>query len=162
MSFTVAILDQCKWCNKMIDKSLNKRLRSYCSTPCRNKWLDKDRYSKGGKERQIAKTNLLALNPDKNKKKCGICGLWFKKPASHVYLIHGLSALEYKQSMGLPVSKGILGAKSRERASQMTKEWNMGEQLKVSGLKTRYTIGDPKAKKTSPFAGRKFEHNDYY
>lgn len=161
--FKVDILKNCKVCGSPIDKNSNKRLRSYCSAECRIKWGNKRSYWHGGrreKQKQMYIDNAKKQTP--NKKKCGICGRWYKRVGHHIRMTHKMKAREYKEHMGLPVSRGIMTEDGRSAARDRALENGMDEQLRKVGVNTRFVKGDPRAKESHPLAGKKFEGGDYF
>lgn len=158
--FTVSILNNCKTCHNPIDKATNPRRRSYCSSKCRNLFLRK-RYAALNAVLQRRRANRKAVEPHPTKKKCAICNRWYIKVASHVFNTHHLSAREYKEYIGAPLTKGILTDDKRLHLSKLATSWEMGKQLAKSGAKTRYTKNDPRTKETLN-KGKKYIPNDYY
>lgn len=75
---------------------------------------------------------------------CHICGRAYNKLMQHARLKHGLSALEYKRSFGLNVSKGIISLRTAdilrfhvEKNYEKVVEGN----LLVNGVNTRFEAG---------------------
>lgn len=162
-NFTVAILDDCKVCGSKIDKTGNKRLRSYCSKECRDKWHRRKLVESGySREVQRKAADAKAAEASIHKKKCGICGRWYRKVASHITQRHGMDAREYKEHMDLPTTHGILPEDLRERLSQNAKDNDMHIILPTLSPETRFVLGGERQRGPKPRAGKIFVHNDYY
>lgn len=161
----MSILDSCKTCGEKIDRDReeNKRLRSFCSAKCRNKANSQKQILSGySRDRQRIYEAAKASVASSSKKKCGICGLWYKRVARHVYARHEMNAYEYKQYMQLPVSKGIMTETDRNHMSELALENKMDEQLKRAGVRLRFVLGGAKQRMKKPNAGKIFEHNEYF
>lgn len=159
--FTVAILSHCKQCIQPIDKESNPRRRSFCSKECRDIHTNKRRYHNGGKEKSQAYQQRKASVPSADKKKCALCGRWYRRVAFHVFQTHHLTAREYKQHIDAPLSKGILTDEKRALLRSHALYYQMDKQLQQAGKNTRYTKNDPRTKGNLN-KGRTFEPNDYY
>lgn len=75
---------------------------------------------------------------------CHICGRAYNKLMQHARLKHGLSALEYKKSFGLNVSKGIIATRTAEiLRSYVDKNYEVvvENNLLKNGRKTRFETG---------------------
>lgn len=103
-----------------------------------------------------------ARSPHPDKKRCAICQLYYKRVTAHVYQRHGLTAYEYKQQHGLPVSKGILTQEARTHLRALAYEQHAPENMKRAGKRTRYVKDDPRAHAKKPNAGRHFPSSDYF
>lgn len=161
MTWKVTQLESCKWCGKKIDRTLNKRLRCFCSAACRmkvNQINAQPQRSKWQRERN----DKRASTPSPDKKKCGICNRWYKRVGFHVWIRHGVLARDYRREMGLPLSIGIMTDKDRAHMSKLAYQYDMPKQVIRTGKKTRYVKGDPRAKKGYATAGRKAESSDYF
>lgn len=101
--FKVEIRKTCKHCNRPI---IEKRYRTYCSKPCRDKVTNKRTYERYGREWQRKKRDALASKPSHNKIKCLICKKYYIQVCSHVLQVHRLTAREYKEEFGLDVKRG--------------------------------------------------------
>jgi hypothetical protein len=96
--------------------------------------------------RQINYLYKKKLSDGQSKKKCGICGRWFRKVGLHVWHTHGVTAREYREEMGLPVKKGILPEDAKEvmRNHFYANQGKVGKNLTVGGKKFRFVKGDPR------------------
>lgn len=123
------------------NSNAHKRSKT-CGTTCRNKYYYK---KNNGKERQreYMQRRLEEKYPDA-RLKCLICGKWFRQVASHVYLIHGLTAKEYKKKFGMDVGKTTytLVGELRDLYGEQAKENGTYKNLK-KGAKHRFKKGDP-------------------
>lgn len=76
-----------------------------------------------------------------SKLKCLECGKLFVRPLSHVWQVHGLSALEYKKLHGLDTKRGIATEEYRERMRELVFSNGTIENLK-KGAKYRFKKGE--------------------
>ena len=97
----------CKQCNKEFTPD-NPQTRNvkFCSKECREKFYYHN-YRKGYAQ---AKRGEYAPN----KIKCALCERWYVQIASHVQQVHGMSAREYKEHLGLDVKRGLILEDYRE------------------------------------------------
>jgi hypothetical protein len=73
-----------------------------------------------------------------------VCGLWYKKPLSHVWQAHRLSEVVYKKTFGLE-RKGIVAESTKEKLQEAVKDnYNtvVIKNLIEKGAKTRFREGD--------------------
>lgn len=161
MPFKVEIREDCKECRQPIDKTANKRLRSFCGAPCRNKYHAARVNKPLQAELQRKRQQRAASEPSPDKKKCALCGRWYRRVTFHVFQVHNLTAREYKQHIDAPLSRGILADERRQVLRDHANRHDMGDQLKRVGKSTRYKKNDPRTKDTLN-KGRKFEPNEYY
>jgi predicted nucleic acid-binding Zn ribbon protein len=130
-NFNVEIRTTCKVCSAPITK---QRSRTYCSKECRTKAINKKRYQ-AQRVRQREQNDKRASQPSPDKKKCAICGLWFKKVVSHVWQRHHLTAREYKEFIDAPLRKGILTEDKREYLRSLAEGQGFAEMEKLLGKK---------------------------
>jgi len=78
---------------------------------------------------------------------------------AHIWQIHGLSAVEYKQYMYLPTSLGILTDDARQHLHDIVKSNGIAQSLAIKGQKTRFKKGHTIP---SPNAGKYFPHSEYF
>lgn len=162
MAWNVETRETCKQCNSKIDRSRNKRLRSFCSTVCRNRALSK-KWQKYRIEITQKKNDKIANIPNPDKKKCGICGRWYRRVARHVNQRHGITAREYKTDMGIPVGRGILGEAGRDRMREVGKNPNSIEALKAHAKSYQYKKNDPRTRDASnPWGSGGRPHDEHY
>lgn len=155
-------LSHCTVCHQPIDRTQNKRLRKYCSVKCLHKFHSMKVIASGYVQRwQQKHREAKAAIPSDDKKKCAICGLWYRRVAAHVARRHQMNAYQYKQSIGIRTSRGIMTQEDRERMRELALTYNMDERLKVLGKKTRFVLGGEKQKMKKPNAGKKFTEDEY-
>jgi len=123
--------------------------KKFCSVRCRNKV----RWQQQG-EAQKLKWREERGKYAEGKFECKICGMWYVKVASHVFLIHHLTEDQYKETFDLPLSKGIISEEHKILLRQHALENHMDEQLEKAGKRTRYKKGDPKAIMVTGWKGR--------
>lgn len=155
-------LTHCKVCGQPIDRLRNKRLRSYCSVACRNRFHSQKMIASGqSQKRQQLYAERKATEASDMKKKCALCGLWFRRVAFHVFQRHQMTAYEYKQYLQIRTSRGILADESRKHLHDLALEYKMDEQLKHAGKATRFVKGGTKQKAKKPNAGKRFTSDEY-
>lgn len=155
-------LTNCRVCGGTIDRLANNRLRKYCSTKCRDKFHYMKAIASGysrdkQREYQAAKANKESTD----KKRCAICGLWYRRVAAHVAARHQMNAYEYKKYLGIRTSRGIMTAEDREHMRKLALAYKMDEQLKKAGQPTRFVQGGEKQRMKKPNAGRTFIEDEY-
>ncbi len=125
--YKIEIRKTCKVCTAKIE---GKRMRSYCSKKCREKFFNKKNqpYSTEWQRRARAK---IAILPDEEKIQCQICLLRYHKIAGHVRYVHKMTARQYKQEFGYDVKRGILSDKARKNIRDRTLENGTMENLKA-------------------------------
>lgn len=168
--FTIAITDDCQVCGAPIDRSKNKRIRSYCSTACREKRNRRRTIESGwSREYQRKRSEAIAAHPAPGKKRCIICGRWYTKVGAHVYNRHHILAKEYRKLYNLPLKRGILSDEKRREYANNCLTNGTAALLAEVGKRTRYRPGDPRAKAKKGTLGRKgiygskgYPTNDYY
>lgn len=131
-------LGTCAICPKQVVRVKRGVIPKTCSPECLREYK---------KIRQREYLYKKHLENGMAKKKCGICGRWFRKVGSHVWNIHGVTAREYREEMGLPVKKGILPDDAKEimREHFFANQAKVGKNLTVNGKPFRYVKGDPRA-----------------
>lgn len=72
---------------------------------------------------------------------CKICGRFFKHLGVHVWLKHGITAREYKQSLGLDVGLPLITTDVSIKLSQSAYRNGMDKKLKTLGTQTRFIKG---------------------
>lgn len=140
--FKVEIRKTCKICGSPITE---KRFRTYCSEKCRNTQNNRKAYIYQ-KEWSLKKRGEYAPN----KKKCIICGKWYRQVGSHIVQRHGMTCREYRELYDLPVKRGILPQDLRELKSEQVKENGTYNNLKA-GKKYLFVKNDKRAKIKSLF-----------
>lgn len=161
MSWKVEQRKNCLACEKLIDRTLNKRLRSYCSKECRTKFLQERtnrRYVDSGlsKQWQREKYDELSKFERPGTVQCDICSGWYRRVARHVSQRHEMTAREYKTEHGYAKGKGLISQESREHMREMTLENGTVSNLLSEAAKAhRYTKGDPRAAERSNPWGNK-------
>lgn len=76
--------------------------------------------------------------------KCEVCGLYFKRPLTHVRQKHFLEEREYKQQFGFDVKKGICSKESAELSRERVYENYdkcIKRNLEEKGAKSRFKKG---------------------
>jgi len=155
-------LSHCTVCSTLIDRTQNKRLRKYCSVKCLHKFHSMKVIASGyARNIQRKYQEEKAKAASDNKKKCAICGLWYRRVAAHVARRHQLNAHEYKQSIGIRTSRGIMTKGDREHMRELALTHNMDKRLNMLGKKTRFVPGGEKQKMKKPNAGKKFTEDEY-
>jgi len=140
--FKVEIRKTCKICGQPITEN---RFRTYCSEKCRNKQYNKKKYIY---QKEWALNKRGEYSPDK--KKCIICGKWYRQVGSHITQRHGMTCREYRELYDLPVKRGILPNDLRELKGKQAKENGTCKNLKL-GKKFHFTKDDKRAKIKSLF-----------
>lgn len=115
----------------------------YCSKKCRNKFNNK-KFQSSTVEWNRKKRAQLASVPSSDKKQCAICGGWYIQVGTHVRLVHGMTAREYKELYNLPIKRGISPAWYRELKGRIAKENGTYKNLE-KGKESRFIKGDPRA-----------------
>lgn len=152
--FKVEFRKTCKICGQPITEN---RYRTYCSAKCRNQRNYKKYYIY---QQEWSRNKRGGYSP--NKKKCIICGKWYRQVGSHITQRHGMTAREYRELYNLPVKRGILPPDLRELKGEQAKENGTYNNLKA-GKKYRYKKGDERAKtKTFYKSTGKYKTTDYY
>lgn len=155
-------LTHCAVCNAPINRQANLRLRRYCSKECRDKAQSIKRIASGyARDIQRKYKAEQARSPHPDKKKCAICGLWYKRVAHHVAQRHQMTAYEYKQSLGVRVSRGIMTEADRAHMRALALAHRMDKQLERVGKKTRFVPGGSKQKMKKPNAGKRWSEDEY-
>lgn len=95
------------------------------------------------------------------KKRCAVCGLWYRRVAAHVAARHQMNAYEYKMYLGIRTSRGILTTDDRDRMRAHALKNRMDEQLKRVGEPTRFILGGEKQRMKKPNAGKRFVEDEY-
>ena len=163
-TFKVQILTHCMVCSGLIDRSKNKRLRSFCSILCRNKHY-KGLYKPQRAELQRKRQDTKALKPSHNKLKCAICNRYYRKVGAHIVQRHKLTARQYREAYDLPVKRGILTNSEREKLAILVKQNPdvIENNLLLKGSPSRYTKDDPRAKTKGQFQkGKRYTPDEYY
>lgn len=161
--FTVQSLDLCKVCLSPIDRKANKRLRSYCSVPCRELWNSRNTSQKRtlsgkSKEYQRERSGKFQIG----KIQCAICFRWYRRPAHHAWQIHGIRALGYKKAIGYFTSKGLTSKADNKKMHNHAIKNNMPSMLTVKGKQTRFKPDDPRARKRKPLNGKPLPISPFY
>ena len=157
--FTVSTLPNCKQCGESIDRTINKRLRSYCSDVCRARaQLDASiharKTSTASRDYQRAKYDARARVPFPGGLQCAICLCYYRRVLRHAQQRHGISAREYKFQHGLAVGRGILHEDDRQNMSQHTRTNGTIKNL-GRGVPHRYTVGDKRTRqKSNPWGSK--------
>ena len=120
------------------------KLSKFCGNiSCRNRYY----YEKsGGKERQREYMQRKLEKEYPNARlRCLICGRWFRQVGTHVYLIHGMTAKEYKKQFGMDVGSTTytLVGELRDLYGVQAKENGTYKNLE-KGAKNRFKKGDPR------------------
>jgi hypothetical protein len=140
MNFKVEIRKTCKICNKPLTK---KRLRTYCSPTCRNKFFNK-KYSGMHTEWQRKKRDKEAEKPSPTKIQCLICGKWYVQVCSHTFQIHELSGRSYREYFDLEVKRGVIPKWYRKLKGDQAIENGTFKNLK-NGKRYWFVLGDKRA-----------------
>jgi predicted nucleic acid-binding Zn ribbon protein len=152
--FKVELRKTCKICGQPITEN---RYRTYCSEKCRNKSNNQKNYHaqlEWGREKRGQYAS--------DKKKCIICGKWYRQVGSHIIQQHGLTAREYRELYNLPVKRGITTPEYRKFKGEQTKENGTFKNLRA-GKKYRYKKGDERAKTQTFYKSTgKYKATDYY
>ena len=93
---------------------------------------DKKQRERMDKIASIEKTGKIA---------CLLCGLYYKKPLSHVWQRHGINEREYKKQFGLDHKKGICSEETKEiLRDHIKKNYNLvvEKNLLKNGKKSRF------------------------
>ena len=155
----------CKNCGGSVERGPSANNKIFCSAACRNEssynnGKDKLRWTKAN-----TKTALLRAEFSPGKKKCMMCGGWYVQVGTHIVLIHGLTAKEYRIQFDLPLKRGITGAAYRKRKADKAIANGTINNLK-KGKKMRYKKKDPRAATLTGWKGRKgskgYTATDYY
>ncbi len=134
--FKVEIRETCKVCGSPIT---NKRSRSYCSTPCRNKFYNqKNRDYQTTWQRE--RNNKKAEKPSANKLKCEICGRYYVQVGSHIVQAHKIIARQYREAYGFDVKRGQLPEWYRKLKADICKQNGTIKNLE-GGAKFRFKPG---------------------
>lgn len=72
---------------------------------------------------------------------CHICGKAFTKLQSHIYYVHNLSKPEYCKQFGLDNKALLTESTYNKKMSDLAYKYNMDEQVKKVGEKTRFKKG---------------------
>ncbi len=138
------ILGTCVICGAQTVRTKRGKVPQVCGEACR-----KERFNRWQRERNYARS----LESAAGKKKCGICGKWYRKVGSHVFNAHGTTAREYREWMGLPVKKGILADDAREmmREHFYSNQDKVGKNLVVGGKPYRFKKGDERTKSSGGY-----------
>jgi uncharacterized C2H2 Zn-finger protein len=84
--------------------------------------------------------------PNLEKIKCPICGLWFRRVCSHIYQKHKMTAQEFKKEFGLPRGMGVIVPEFRKIISENAKNNFSKIEKNIMGEKSidkRFKKGDP-------------------
>ena len=76
--------------------------------------------------------------------KCGICGEFFHRPASHARQKHDISAYSYKKKFGLETVKGICSKRSAAKSRKLNElhyDVVVKDNLHAKGKLTRFEDG---------------------
>jgi hypothetical protein len=142
MNFKVEIRKTCKICKKPLTK---KRLRTYCSKTCRNKFYTK-KYNSYRTKWQRFKRDKLAEKYSPNKVQCLICGKWYIQVCTHIVQIHGLLGRSYREYFDLEVKKGVVPKWYKKLKGDQAIENGTFKNLK-NGKKYWFVLNDKRAGK---------------
>lgn len=140
----VDVLENCKVCRKPL---IYKRQRSYCSKTCRYKFYSR-KYRAKNREWQRNQRGKYT----EGKLRCVICSKFYVQIVSHVVQRHKMTGEEYRTEFDLPM-RGIIPAWYRQMKGEQALDNGTYKNLK-KGIKTRYTMDDPRAKKITGHKGR--------
>ena len=126
----------CKDCKKQfVDTSKNRK--KYCyDCKIKNIELSHAKYV----DRRNATNNPHATQRPETLQ-CAICGLWYRKVASHVYYAHNTTARDYKKMLGLDNKKGLISSNMKATLQSYTTKYKdivITQNLINRGKKTRY------------------------
>jgi predicted nucleic acid-binding Zn ribbon protein len=134
----IEIRADCKVCGATIT---NKRSRTYCSPECRNKTYAQ-RYKESRTNWQRAKRDKEAMIPSPDKVQCQICKKYYVQVCSHIYLVHGMEARDYKKKYGLDIKRGNVPKWYRKEKGEITLENKTYRNLLETGKKFWFKKGD--------------------
>ena len=136
----------CTKCQAPIIRSPRANNVKYC-TACR---VEAYRYTEYRTAWQATERARQATSPQADKIQCYICKLYYKKPISHAWQVHGVHEREYKEALGLDHKKGIIKEEAKEVLREHIKDNYavvVTKNLLKGGAKTRYKPQDPRAGK---------------
>lgn len=129
----------CSKCNKPIERTQHANNVKYCHA-CRSMAYSYREYRREWQRQKHAQIAKIATG----KVQCLVCGLWYKKPLTHVWQARGLNEKQYKEAHGLE-RKGIVADSTKEKlqeAVQDNYDRVVRQNLLQKGKPTRYKKGD--------------------
>ena len=123
-------MKKCLQCGKKITpkKGNGGMAKRYCNITCRNRAIYKRR---GGAQAQRDYLDKRAELDPREKIKCFICFRRFRQVGSHIFLIHKMTAREYRTAYGFDVKKGQLPPDYRKSKAEQAINCGGAKNLKL-------------------------------
>ena len=117
------------YCFKVLPKreGVEGNNQQYCNKKCRNK---RTYLKRGGAEAQRAYLDKRRALDTREKIQCLICGKWYRQVGTHIVLMHGITAREYREEYGFDIKRGQLPKDLRELKGGQVFENKTVENLK--------------------------------